>query len=211
MFGILNTVLLACETEAVGCDTMAAYSTSVVVADYDGNAVPGVAVTYVVDGEDQGPCDAVDATTFACGVERKGHFVISAVAGDFIDTVVEVDVAMGECHVVAEHVTITMDEVVCTAEYTPAILVALAGSSGETLDQPMVEYRSADVDDAPWEVCEGEGANWQCAFELSGTFDIKGSAAGHAPAFELVTVVMDETGCHPVTQSVALLVDWLPD
>lgn len=212
MISILATLLLGCEPELEACDTMAAYSTTVEVTDADGGEVPGLTLSYSVDGEELGTCDQMQGTTWACGVERSGNFVITAKANEFVTQTAETDVVAGECHVVAELVDISLEaETYCTAEYVPAMNVNVVGASGETLEGQMVQFRSAETDGAPWEDCEGEGQYWQCAFEQVGTFDVKAWSSGHKEAFELVTVAMDEAGCHPVTEQVDFALQWGDD
>ncbi len=204
-------LLAACDGgEPLACDTMAAYSTTVTVVDADGAEIPDLTVTYAVDGVEVGACDTFGGT-WSCGIEVAGHFAITAGAAGFADQTVEVDVAEGECHVVGELVELTLEPLDCTAEAVAGIAVSLTGSYGETLDSPSVQYRDAMIDDTPWVECSGTAETWTCAEELTGTFDVRGTAAGHTEAFDLVIVELDEAGCHPVTESVALVVEWRPD
>ncbi len=208
---LLFALLTACDGgEPLACDTMAAYSTTLTIVDADGADIPDVAVTYAVDGVEVGACDAFGGT-WSCGVEVAGLFAITAGAPGFADQTVEVDVAQGECHVVGELVELTLEPLDCTAEAVAGIAVSLTGSGGETLDTPIVQYRDAMIDDTAWVDCSGSGEGWTCAEELTGTFDVRGTASGHTEVFDLVIVALDEAGCHPVTESVALVVEWLPD
>lgn len=212
MLFLLAALLVGCEPELQACDTMAAYSTTVEVSDFDGAEVPGLTLAYSVDGKDIGTCDQMQGTTWACGVEREGHFVITAAANEFVTQTAETDVVAGECHVVAQQVAIVLEgETVCTAEYVPAMRVNVVGASGEALEGQRVQFRSTETDGAPWEECEGEGENWQCAHGEIGTFDVKAWSSGHKEAFELVTVAMDEAGCHPVTEQVEFALQWGDD
>lgn len=204
-------ILAACDGgEPLACDASAAYSTTVNVVDADGADIPDVVVTYAVDDVEFGACDTFGGT-WSCGVEVAGHFAITASAPGFTDQTVEVDVAQGECHVLAAQVALTLEAADCTAEEVAGIAVTLTGSGGETLDTPIVQYRDAMIDDTPWVECSGTGETWTCADELTGTFDVRGTASGHTEVFDLVIVELDEAGCHPVTESVTLVVEWLPD
>lgn len=212
MFSLIAVLLLGCDEELQACDTMAAYSTTVEVANSGGDEIPDLILTYSVDGVEMGACDSMQGTTWACGIERDGHFVITAAADGFTTQTAETDVVAGECHVEAQQVAIVLEEeTTCTAEYVPALIVTVVGAGGEALESQLVQFRSAETDGAPWEDCEGEGESWQCAHEEVGTFDVKASASGHKDAFELVTVEMDEAGCHPVTQQVDFALQWGDD
>jgi hypothetical protein len=173
--------------------------------------VANASMTYSVDGVELGDCDAMTTGSWACGIERAGHFVIVTSADGFLPHTLEVDVAEGVCHVEAVVADIVLEAVDCTAESVVGIEVALSGASGEVLEGESVLFRDAMVDDSAWETCSGAEGSWACAENQAGTFDVVGTADGHSQAFELVTVPLDEAGCHPVTQTVDLIVDWLPD
>jgi hypothetical protein len=104
------------------CDLMAMASVSVYVVSTDGTPVEGAVVTYTVDGGETQTANCMDDVCFA-GYEVAGEFSITAAydwtsadgccrANDSATT--NVTVEEGECHVVSQSVTITLDtEDVC--------------------------------------------------------------------------------------------------
>ena len=117
-------VLVGCGggDDGTNCDLMAAVSVSVYVVSADGSPVDGAVVTYTVDGGEEQTADCVDDVCFA-GYEVAGEFSITATydwtsadgccwANDSATT--SATVVEGECHVVGQSVTITLDtEDVC--------------------------------------------------------------------------------------------------
>ncbi len=215
---LVTLVLLGCPVidddtgNANACTEIAVGSVSLTVVDEGGEAVAGATVTYTVDGGEVLACDDLAEGQWVCGWEVAGSIQVT-VAMDGYETHTEtVDIGMTDdgCHVVGEVLDVVLLERVCTAEYVPAVLATLAGASGETLEDPEVTWSLPNADMAP-QPCTQDGEQWICAEETTGEIEIWGTASGHDTAFELVDVPLDEAECHPVTQEVALVVDWLPD
>jgi len=216
---LLPLALLGCPViqddtgSANACTEMAAASVSLtLVYAANGEAVSGASVTYTVDGGDSKPCDNLLEEQWVCGWEEPGLIEVT-VAQDGYQTLTEsVEVVMTDdgCHVVGQVLDLALEERACTAEYVPAVIATLAGASGETLEDPQVTWSLPNADMAP-QACTQDGEQWLCAEEHTGELEIWGTASGHDTDFVLVDVPIDEEQCHPVTQSVALVVDWLPD
>lgn len=206
---LLLLTLLGCIDET-GCTSIAVYSTTVAVTDSDGTPIEGVTLTYTVDGEGPLACDELSPAEYACGLEASGHFVITASRSGYADATAEVDVGADECHPIPEAVSIVLEPVDCTDVEVPSIVVALTGSGGETLEDPQVAYTFGDTQ-APIACESADGVTWICDQENAGDYVIDAIAAGHEGQSVPVTVVMDEAGCHPVTEEVAIALEWLPD
>ncbi len=213
---LLPLLLLACEIDDPDngnpCTDIAMASVSLSVADLDGAAVTDATVTYTVDGGEAKDCESWDDGQYVCGWEEPGTIVVSVAKEGFVTVTETVEVGMtdDQCHVEGEVLDVTLEEVACTAEIVYAVQATLVGSSGETLEDPQVSWGYANADMEPI-ACEGEGETWWCGEEAAGDIEVYGTASGHTTDLETVTVEMDEYGCHPVTQSVELVVEWLPD
>jgi hypothetical protein len=211
---LVLTLLLACDPprQTQGCTAMAAVSVSVDVTTEDGATPTGLAGTWSVDGVEMGACDALLDGVLLCGYEREGHIEVTVTADGYEPWTGAADVAADECHVIGE----TLDAVLapapteCGDAEFPAAAVTLAGRDGEALEDPWVTWELTDSD-APAAACDLEGDYWACGWGVSGEVVVRGGAAGHTEDSETVTVARTENGCYPVTEDVALVVEWGAD
>jgi hypothetical protein len=209
---LLLPFLLACVDERA-CTDMAVYSTTVSVRDASGAPVEGATLTYTVDGEEPPlPCQELSEGRYVCGLEASGHFVIRASKDGYDDASAEVDVGADECHPIPEAVTLTLHASAadCTDAEVPSIVVHLAGSGGQALTDPQVAYTFGDTA-APIACESADGDTWQCDHDNWGDYTVTAVADAHVAQRVAVTVEPDANACHPVTQELDVLLDWLPD
>jgi hypothetical protein len=208
---LLFASLLACVDETA-CTAIAVASTTVTLLDADGAPVPDATLTYTVDGEGPLPCDALGDGKYVCGYEASGRFVIEAKKEGYDVARAELDVGADECHPIPEAVTITLAaaDSDCTDIELPSVIVNLSAAGGETLGNPQVAYTFGDTA-APIACESADGATWTCDQEQWGDYLIRATADAHAPKEVRVTVEPDANGCHPLTETVAIALDWLPD
>ena len=201
--------LLACnDGEETNCTTEAVVSVSVVVTDDAGNAVNDATVTYDGGGQTGVPCDHVSGF-YLCGYEVDGAITVNVARDGFAPATQSVTVGADACHVIGESLAFEIEALDCTDVEVPAVEVTLRGSSNEALSDPDVWWRLAS-DPADTEYpCDAGLDAWFCAYDVSGEIVVSGTAGGHTTATETVTVGGD--GCHPITESVELVVEWLPD
>jgi hypothetical protein len=219
MFSFLPILIFGCPAthddsgSGVGCTEIAMSSVTVNVVDENGATVLGAEVLFSVDGGARQTCDAVADGEFVCGWEQAGIIEVT-VAKEGYETLVE-SVEIGRtddgCHVVGEVLTAVITSAACTDDAVVwGVNATLTGASAETLENPQVSWGYANADMEPI-ACEWSGDVWLCGEEATGDLEVYGTAAGHTTAMELVTVVADASGCHPVPQSVALVVQWGDD
>ncbi|MFZ5482519.1 MAG: hypothetical protein ACOZNI_37500 [Myxococcota bacterium] len=197
--------LIACSAdETIDCDTSAAVSVSVTVVGPEDPTV-----TMITDAGEFA-CDDWPDGTWACGYEVAGDVTVRAAADGWVTTQKTVTVEQGECHVVGESVTLEMDEVACSTEALPSVLVTVTGAGGEELAGEAVSWMPADGTGEPTP-CDGADADWVCGEEEAGDFVVYAVADGHAEERQGVTVPLTDDGCHVVPQQLAFELDWLPD
>lgn len=205
---ILLLSLLGCN-DPIACTTIAVYSTTVSVEDEAGQPVNDATLTCTVDGGGEAPCEVLGNGQYACGIEQSGAFVITASAADYDDESVSVEVGADECHPIAEAVTIVLSGPVCTAEVVASVQVNLADAGGAPLEDPAVTYQ---VGGGAESACtSSDGTSWLCGEDEVGSITVRGTASGHEAAEVTVAVAQDAAGCHAVTETVDLELQWLPD
>jgi hypothetical protein len=98
-------------TLAADVDCTAELRPSVIatVAGASGEALTGVAVTWLRDGGEPAPCVDQGEAGWWCADELAGRFVIAASADGHGPASVTIDVGEDECHVITEAVTLTLD------------------------------------------------------------------------------------------------------
>lgn len=197
------------DTAVTGCTEIAMSSVTLSVVDADGSPVPDAAATFSVDGGAAEDCESFSGT-FTCGYERAGTFTVEASAPGYADNSATVTIGMDAagCHVVGQSITITLDQVDCTEEVRPSVLVHLWTMIDIPMENTAVSWalQNAEMASQP---CTGSAMDWACGSEFAGDLEISASADGfHAP-LTLVTVPMSEDGCHVITQSVEI--EMLPD
>ena len=106
-FFLLLLPLLAACPAGVDCDTSAAYSANVTVLDENGDAIDDADVAYAVNGNVT-DCDAVEGG-WACGAEVAGEMTIIARKPGYFEATELLDIEQGECHVVAQDVTLQLE------------------------------------------------------------------------------------------------------
>lgn len=201
--------LAACEVRGVGCDDMAVSSVTLDVENEAGERISGSTATYSVDGGDPVACEALGGNgDFVCGWEVAGDLTITASAPGYEDASQTVTVEADECHVVTEHLTLTLAAAECVDDAVlPSIRVTVVGSSGESLSDVWVAYTPEGAEDP--NDCSESGDVWLCGQEEAGTFTVAAGAGGHETESVEVTVEADE--CHVITEEVLFELDWLPD
>ncbi|GDX83514.1 hypothetical protein LBMAG42_53250 [Deltaproteobacteria bacterium] len=200
---MLLLALLGCpDTEQTACDTMAAYSVTVSLVDGEGAPVTTASVNYTVDDGTATACQSVGGGDFVCGIEQAGHFVISATREGYVPVTGEADVVAGECHVKAEALELLL--AACDDIPHAAFIVDLTAADGSVLENDFVESKSHNTDAAVRYPCAKTQGHWLCAWDDSGLFTVYANADGFAEIESSVDVPMDETGCHPDTQTIAM-------
>jgi hypothetical protein len=94
------------------CNEMAVASVSVTLTDTAGDAIEAGTVTYTVDGGASTACEVTSSTTFVCGYEKTGHFVVIAEGPDNLEQsqVVDVELDADGCHPVHVSLTFHLEE-----------------------------------------------------------------------------------------------------
>jgi len=94
----------------------------------------------------------------------------------------------------------------CTLLAAASVQLNITDSLGVTVPFATIGFT---VDGGPVFVggCNGDCGNVVLAFELAGRFDIEVRALGFRPATRTVNVSLDDVGCHPVTQQVAVVLE----
>ena len=196
---ILLLSLLACPVETA-CTELAAYSTTFSVTDADGRAVEGATGTYSVDGGEAKPCDSIVPGELMCGVEEAGAFRVEVSAAGFVTSVVVLDVASDECHVIGLASDLVLEESECAGEETPSAVVTVQAEDGTLLVDSVVTYA---VDGGEAAACNpGGDSRHVCGYDDAGQFTLEASAFG----FQTATVVVEVAGgeCHAITESVTM-------
>jgi hypothetical protein len=199
--------LTGCE-EPTGCDTMAAVSVSVTLLDESGSLISNAEMTYSVDGGDEVACDELGSGEYSCGYEVDGTLTIRTRAMGFTDDEFEVEVAADECHVIGVQETRTLESVGCTQEVIAGVLVNVTDSQLAEVTDATVEWEALD---AGRQACTHEGGNqWSCAEDTAGEITLSIEDAGPYELFEQV-VIVDHDGCHPITETLDAVLNYLAD
>jgi hypothetical protein len=210
-------LLAACHYDAYkpidGCTEIAMSSLTLTVTDEHGEPVAEADVTFTVDGGAVQSCDPLGEGQWVCGYEQAGSLTVTVEVEGYEahEETVQIDKTDDDCHVIGQELEVSLDPVACNDDAVIyAVTATLSGSSGETLDSPEVWWGWANADMAPVP-CEASGEVWLCAPDQWGALEILGTAGGHTTDMEAVMVAVDASGCHPVPEEVALVVEWLPD
>ena len=163
-----------------------------------------------MDGGDELPCEGPGDGTFACGWEEAGEFVVNIDALGFGSDSFSETIEADECHVLTEVIEHTLYAVDCTDQAVPSIEVTVTDGQGADVTSADVVWNVAAEDDLP-EPCMHQGANvWTCGEEVAGELVVEIDNAGPYEAYsQLVTVGADE--CHVITESLAAVLQYLPD
>lgn len=196
------------------CTDLAAASVGVTIDTSDGGSLDGLELTYRVDGVNQGGCTnntGLNDGQWICGYEQRGTIEVTATLPGYDTMVQSVEVGADECHVIQEFIDFTLrpSDTVCDQMALVSVQVNLTGSSGEALEDPAVDW-SADGSE-PAACDTADGVHWNCGWEVEGDFVISAIASGHAPELAAVTVPMTADGCHVITQTVDIALDWGAD
>lgn len=212
MFTSLLLILVGCPETQQACTDLAAASVTAYVEDTAGNAIADATATFTVDGGAAQACETFTDGAYVCGWEQAGVIAVTIEKDGFVAATQEVSVGMDadQCHVEQETLNFVLEGVDCTDVEVPAVQVTLSSLDGEVLESPMVWWGFANADMEPVE-CDLQGGVWACAHEEVGDIEVSGTASGHTTDLATVTVVSEEAGCHPVTETVALVVQWLDD
>jgi hypothetical protein len=201
---IICEFLISKDSDGVACTDIAMASVMLSVVDEEGRLIRGSSASFAVDGERQGGCEGENGE-FICGWEQAGEFEITASAEGFIASSRSITIEQTEdgCHVVGQELVIVLEreEVACTEEARPSVLVTLV--SERELVRPQVMWGLTYADMAP-QPCSGEGSFWVCGEEVAGSLDIYASANGTHAVMQTVEVPMTEDGCHVITQEIEI-------
>ena len=124
LVGVLSVTGCGGGEEEQVCDASAAVSVAITVVDQDGAQVPEAVVTWSVDGGEPQNADCMNDVCFA-GYEVAGEFTITATYDWTSDdgccwasdtATANVTVEQGECHVVGQSVTLTLDTTVACVD-----------------------------------------------------------------------------------------------
>jgi hypothetical protein len=99
----------------------------------------------------------------------------------------------------------------CTAVVVPAVVASVLDADGELAPDALVWwFNASNKTTSDFELCEAPaGSNdFSCAPEEFGEIHIQADRGGQ---YGSTTVEVDHDGCHPITESVTLQMDWLPD
>ncbi|MFK7931732.1 MAG: hypothetical protein AB8H79_26380 [Myxococcota bacterium] len=189
------------------CTAEVVPSTLVTVVDGLGGAIPSAVVTFTLDGGPSTPCEAAGLPgEFVCGWEERGLITISADAQGHEEELAAVTVTGDDCHVDTKFVTLTLPEVNCTDEETPAVLVTPVDSEGNAIPDVKVEAMPLGENWTFPEACQvAGGETWACGPEWAGDIEIWVSAPTTGSWYDVVNVPADE--CGPITQSISPVVD----
>jgi hypothetical protein len=98
------------EPDGLVCTDEVRPSVEVEVVGSGGEALEAVSVTYAPEGgDDAAPCVDVGGGLWQCGMEEPGTFVVTGTAAGHTTESATVTVGEDECHVITEHVTLSLD------------------------------------------------------------------------------------------------------
>ncbi|MCO4746885.1 MAG: hypothetical protein KC912_18960 [Proteobacteria bacterium] len=207
---VLASATLAGCPQQTTCTAEARVSVMVEVIDAAGDLVVDPVGTYTVDGGAEADCESWGDGMLACGWEVPGEFSITVDGFGFTPETVSATVTGDTCHVGTEDVTVTLEGVDCTDSIEASVLVTVTDGQGAQVTAGDVVWNMADEDDLP-EACDSIGGNqWHCGYEVAGDIRIDISNAGPYEAYSQV-VTVEEGECHVVTESLAAVLEYLPD
>lgn len=195
--------------EEIACTAEVVASALVSVQAEDGTPLADSVVTYTVDGGATATCDASGTGSHTCGEDEVGQFVFEASAFGFQTQSASVVVEGDECHALTESVTITLPSNDCPDLHVAAVIVNLADAGGAELSNPAVAY-SLNGAESLIACSDHGGGEWWCG-SVIGEYVITATADGHESGSATASVVADAEGCFPVTQTVDIDLQWLPD
>jgi len=202
--------LTACP--AIGTSCTEEYRSSVTVYLYDesNTAIEQADLSYRIDGGAWTECESFSGA-FVCGWETPGAFEIEVSAMGYAEQTLTVDVIDTDdgCHVVSESLTAVLEALECTEIVVAAVEVSVFDAAGEPASDALVTWFNTTLG-SDSETCEAAaGSNvYSCGFEEWGEISIQADGGGQAGS---TSVFVDHDGCHPITESIDLQMDWLPD
>ncbi len=203
-------LLFGCPVQETVCTLDYRSSVTVYVYDQANTPLEQAEVRYRVDDGDWAACELLSGG-FVCGWELSGAFDIDVSAVGFDPQLLELDVGSTEdgCHVASETVSVFLEALDCSAEALPAAKVSVFDAAGEPAQDASVSW-SGGTSDASGMACQtGSASNvYLCAYEEWGDLTIHAESGAQAGAAE---VSVEHDGCHPITESVDVQMDWLPD
>ncbi|NCG19362.1 MAG: hypothetical protein GWP91_10175 [Rhodobacterales bacterium] len=198
-----------CPKPETACTNDLRSSITLNVFDEFGDAIDAAMATYSVDGSAVEDCDAFGDGTMSCGNELGGEFTVTVDAQGFTPEVFVQFVDQDKCHVITEHVDVTLSPTACTANIVPSVQVTVTDSLGQDVTSGDVTWNMADEDDLP-EPCFYQNNVWNCGEEVAGELIIEiNNADFYAPYAQVVTVDADD--CHVITEQLAAVLEFLPD
>ena len=211
---------IALEPEPFVCTEEIVPSVLISLVDESGEAITDAGVRYSIDGSAfrEASCsesaEAGGCLVFMAGSDEPGEFLIIAQREGYIDAIETLDVGMDEygCHVVTQELVLTMSpqEVACTEEVRPSVIVNIVDQEGEPLEGASVTYSANGEAFAEAECQSSEGGSctsFVAGYEIAGDFVIRAEYDGLDPVIETVVVEQTDDGCHVVTETVDLRFD----
>ena len=192
------------------CTAEARSSISLTIVDDAGMQITDAIASYSVDGGAVRDCEGFGGGALVCGWEEAGEFTVTVDALGYGAKTFTQMVEADECHVVTEVVELVLSPIDCTAQEVPSIEVTVTDVQGLDVTSGDVMWNMAAEDDLP-EPCHHQSGNvWTCADEVSGELAVEIVNAGpYVDYRHLVTVDADE--CHVITESLAAVLQYLPD
>lgn len=93
-------------------------------------------------------------------------------------------------------------DIVCIALYTPSVIATIVDVSSDPLPDATVTYM---IDDAgPYPADDSYGNNFIAGYETTGDFVVMAEHDGYSTNTGSATVVMDDAGCHVLTQEIEI-------
>ena len=198
-----------CPKPETACTDDIRESITLNVFDALGAAIDAATATYSVDGSPIEDCDAFGDGTMSCGTELVGEFTVTVDAQGFDPEVFVQFVDHDKCHVITEHVDVTLNPTACTADIVPSVEVTVTDSLGQDVTSGDVTWNMAAEDDLP-EPCFYQDNVWICGEEVEGELIIEiNNVDSYAPYAQIVTVDADD--CHVITEQLAVVLEPLPD
>ena len=179
------------------------------VFDQGGAFLDGVTVTWSQDGGDEFDC-LPTGEQWSCGTDAPGELEIRIQKTGYEEQVLQLTVEMGDCAVVPQLVEVVLEELPCTEELRPSVVVRITDSQGLSVETADVGWAPAE-EDGPFMDCAYIIDNeWICAEEISGDLRISVDNAGPYQYFEEVVTVETEP-CHVITETLDVVLEYLQD
>jgi hypothetical protein len=95
----------------------------------------------------------------------------------------------------------------CTGDPVASVVLTITNNQGTTLPRADIVFRLNNTSTRYTNTCDGNCNSVVLAYDLTGRFDIEVSAPGYVTATRTVNVIADSGGCHPVTQTLIVVME----